>query len=237
MNGRGVNASRGKAMRKPVLLVCAMLGWAAGARAQDSVGTATLALTPAAMAAAPAAGMSNAAAPAFSSAVPTPAPPRASSVWRFGFRDEKSWQLSMGYAYVRFRSPVYNVNMHGVNTMLAKYFNDWFGLEGEVTAVFGPLSATGQRTKYLFYGGGPRLAARNVWRIEPWMHAVGGGVHFQPQVAGATQSGFGLVSGGGIDWRWKPRLLIRVEGDWMRTRLFGESQNNFQVVSGLVFNF
>jgi hypothetical protein len=217
-------------MSKPVLVVCAMLGWAAGAGAQDAVGTATLALTSAA-------GLSRAATPSLSLAALAPAAPQPSGVWRFGFREEKSWQLSTGYAYVRFRSPVYNVNMHGVNTMLAKYFNDWFGLEGEVTAVFGPLSAAGKRTKYLFYGGGPRLAARNVWRLEPWMHAVGGGVHFQPQIAGATQSGFGLNAGGGVDWRWKPRLLIRVEGDWMRTRLFDASQNNFQVVTGLVFNF
>jgi hypothetical protein len=30
---------------------------------------------------------------------------------------------------------------------------------------------------------------------------------------------------------------LRVEGDWVRTQLYSQSQNNFQVVTGAVFHF
>ncbi|MGA2482633.1 MAG: hypothetical protein ABSF92_05910 [Candidatus Acidiferrales bacterium] len=210
-------------MRKPLVLVCAMLGLAAGAVAQESGGTGALTLTSAA----------SPDTPAMSAA---PAAPEPSPMWRFGLREEKSWQLSMGYTYVRFRSAPLTTNLNGVNTMLAKYFSDWLGVEGEVTAAFGGV-IPGGRAKYLFYGGGPRIAARNMWRLEPWVHAVAGGVYVQPQVAGVSRSGFGLEAGGGVDLRWRPRMAIRLEGDWTRSRVYGGNQNNFQAVTGLVFNF
>jgi len=220
-----------------------MFGVTVGALAQDSGGRATLFLTPTASpeapmrAAVPMAALSNRATPGSPSAALPPAAPEPAPLWRMGFRENNSWQLSMGYAYVRFRSPQVDVGLHGVNTMLAKYFNEWFGLEGEVTAAFGPLIPGGGRTKYAFYGGGPRIAARNSWRIEPWIHAVAGGTYVEPQVAGGPRSGFAVEAGGGVDWRLRPPLAIRLEGDWTHTRVYGGSQNNFQVVTGLVVNF
>jgi hypothetical protein len=43
--------------------------------------------------------------------------------------------------------------------------------------------------------------------------------------------------GGGADWRWLPRLSVRLEADYVRTSLYSQHQNNFQLVAGLVFHF
>lgn len=227
-------------MKKLLVLWCAMLGVAAGARAQDSGGALALAAAPASLAASPASGVSNAAHPVFSAAafsLAAPAEPPARPAWRFGSRNEYSWQFSFGYSYVRFRSTPLSASLHGVNTSFAKYFNSWLGAEGEVTAAFGPVVPGSGRAKYLFYGGGPRIAMRNRWRVEPWIHGVAGRVHVEPQFAGVSKSGFAVEAGGGVDWRWTAQIAVRVAGDWVRSRLYGEGQNNFQVVSGVAFNF
>jgi hypothetical protein len=218
---------------KKLLVVCVMVGVAAGARAQDSAGALALAVAPATLAAAPAAFS----APGLSLAAPAPAEPPAGSTWRFGLRDEYSWQFSFGYAYVRLRSTPLSTGLNGVNTAFAKYFNNWLGAEGEVTAAFGPVVPGAGRAKYLFYGGGPRIAARNRWRIEPWIHGVAGMVRVQPELGAGSKSGFAIEGGGGVDWLLKRQVAFRVEGDWVRSRLYGANQNNFQVVSGIVFNF
>jgi len=40
-----------------------------------------------------------------------------------------------------------------------------------------------------------------------------------------------------VDLRWRPQLSFRIQGDWVRTRLFSETQNNYQVAAGVVFHF
>jgi hypothetical protein len=62
-------------------------------------------------------------------------------------------------------------------------------------------------------------------------------VRVNPQLAGVSRNGFGVLLGGGADLRWKPRLALRLEGDWVRSQLYSSSQNSFQLMVGFVFHF
>ena len=44
-------------------------------------------------------------------------------------------------------------------------------------------------------------------------------------------------AGGGVDFRLHSRLSLRGEGDWLYTTYFSQTQNNFQLVAGVVFHF
>jgi hypothetical protein len=40
-----------------------------------------------------------------------------------------------------------------------------------------------------------------------------------------------------VDFRMHARLSLRGEADWLYTAYFSQSQNNLQVVGGVVFHF
>lgn len=225
-------------MKKLIVLVSVALGCVAPTSAQENPAGATL------VAATAQAGATNVARPNLASLtfVPAPLGAKASApepAPRFGLHEEDSWQLSTCYAYVRFRSTPFDASLNGISTTVAKYFSGWFALEGTVTAAFAgvpPGFGPGSDAKYLFYGGGVRIK-QPVKQFEPWGHVVVGGVHMQPQTAGNGRSSFAYELGGGVDWRLKARLALRVQGDWVRSQLYQESQNNFQIATGIVFNF
>src|SRR5260370_1643089 len=87
---------------------------------------------------------------------------------------------------------------------------------------FAPTIYLSEHVKYFSYGGGPKIA----WRArkwEPWMHAIVGGAHIQPQTTG-SRNGFDFMAGGraayppfpppsrplGRHWWWDPVLAPRV---------------------------
>jgi hypothetical protein len=64
-----------------------------------------------------------------------------------------------------------------------------------------------------------------------------GMAHVNPQLAGVGKNGVALQLGGGADFLNRRPISLRVEGDWVRTQLYSQSQNNFQVVTGVVIHF
>ena len=64
-----------------------------------------------------------------------------------------------------------------------------------------------------------------------------GGVHVIPQTALGGQNGFELLAGGGADYAFNPRLSARVGADYLRTNMFGQSQNNLQGNLDVVVHF
>jgi opacity protein-like surface antigen len=170
----------------------------------------------------------------FNTAEPSPAEPEPRFV--FGGRDDFRWQLSFGVAWNRFRSSIFNASAVGVNTSLSYFTNDWFAIEGNITSTFAPQIFDREHVKLLTLGGGPKIAWRQR-RWEPWAHALVGLLHEQPQTAGNSRNGFAVQLGGGADYRWRPRLGFRLEADYVRSSLFSQQQNNFQLIGGVVFHF
>jgi hypothetical protein len=154
----------------------------------------------------------------------------------FGGRDDYRWQLGLGATWFRFRSSIFNASAVGIKTSLGYFTNNWFAIEGNVTAAFAPTIYSNEHVKLLVYGIGPKIALRQrQW--EPWLHALVGGAHEQPQTAGNTKNAYSLQLGGGADYRWNPRIAFRLEGDYVRTGFFSQSQNDFQLAGGIVFHF
>jgi hypothetical protein len=165
-----------------------------------------------------------------------PAAPAPQPKFLYGGRDDYRWQLGLGVAWERFRSSIFNASAVGVNTSVAYFTNDWFGIEGDVSALFAPTIYVNEHVKLLNYVVGPKIAWRQR-RWEPWAHVMVGGSHEQPQTAGNSKSGFAVQAGGGADFRWNPRLSFRLDADYLRTSFFKQSQNNFLLGGGIVFHF
>jgi hypothetical protein len=154
----------------------------------------------------------------------------------YGGRDDYRWELGLGATWVRFRSSVFNASAVGVNTSVVYYTNEWFGIEGNITAAFAPTIFQNEHVKIATYGGGPKIAWRQK-QWEPWLHGIFGGAHLQPQVANQSRNTYVIKAGGGADYRWNPRISFRLEGDYVRTAFFKQSQNDFQLSGGIVFHF
>jgi hypothetical protein len=169
-------------------------------------------------------------------AMPEAAPAEPEPKFVFGTRDDYRWQLALGGSLVRFRSSQYYATGVGTNTSLAYFTNEWLAVQGEVTTAFAPTIFRNEHVKFVSYGVGPMVAWRQR-KIEPWMHALVGGVHVLPQVAVGGKNAFGAQIGTGLDYRFYPHLSARVELDWVRSHLFGEWQDSVQTALDLVLHF
>src|SRR5246127_1949103 len=180
-----------------------------------------------------------AASEAFASPLPkaalpdAPAPPQSSSRNEEGYR----WDLAVGYEYVHFDSSLFSANLSGLHTDLTYNLNSWFGLEGNVISAWGG-QIGGERTKYVLYAGGGRIGFGPTHkRFSPWVHALVGGVHLNPQVAREGKNSVAVQAGGGVDWAYNSRVALRGEADYVYSRLYSSTQNNFQIGVGAVIHF
>jgi hypothetical protein len=165
-----------------------------------------------------------------------PASPSPRPKFLYGGRDDYRWELGLAVSWLRFRSSVFNASAVGITTSVVYYTNEWFGVEGDISAVFAPTILANEHVKIATYGAGPKIAWRQR-KWEPWLHGIFGGAHEQPQIAGQSRNSYEIKAGGGADYRWNPRLSFRLEADYMRTGFFHSSQNNFQLAGGVVFHF
>lgn len=170
------------------------------------------------------------------SANPAPAPQPAPKFY-FGNSEDFRFQLGLSYQHVIFRSVPFNSNLNGINTSLSYFLNDWFAIEGNSVEAFGS-NVFGKTSRYFLYTGGGRIAWRDSRRkYEPWMHFLFGGLHMIPQTAVGGKNSFAFQAGGGTDLRYNERISFRFGGDYVRSQLYSQSQNNFQFGAGLVVHF
>src|SRR5246127_5505172 len=151
-----------------------------------------------------------------------PALPQRSSSNEEGYR----WDLAIGYEYIHFDSSQFSANLSGLHTDLTYNLNSWFGLEGNVISAWG-----GQ------HGGGLIGFGPTHKRFSPWVHALVGGVHLNPQVAREGKNSVAVQAGGGVDWAYNSRVALRGEADYVYSRLYSSTQNNFQIGVGAVIHF
>ena len=167
---------------------------------------------------------------------PEPASPSPHPKFLYGGRDDYRWQLGIAASWLRFRSSAFDASAVGINTSVVYFTNDWFGVEANITAVFAHTIFLNEHVKIGTYGAGPKIAWRKK-QWEPWLHGIFGGAQERPQLAGQSRGSYVIKGGGGADYRWNPRLSFRLEGDYVRTGFFKQSQNSFQLAGGIVFHF
>ena len=154
----------------------------------------------------------------------------------FGDRDDYRWQLGLGVEFFRFQSSRIDASLVGLNTTVTYFTNDWFAVEGNLVTGFAPQIYDREHVKYFGGGGGIRIGSRRA-RWEPWGHVLVGGGHLQPQTADSSKDAFTVQAGGGVDFRLHARLSLRAEGDYVFSTFFGQHQNDYQGVAGIVFHF
>ena len=131
---------------------------------------------------------------------------------------------------------MYEATGVGFHSAAAFFLKNWLAVEGAVTSGFAPSIYADEHVKILTYGAGPKISLGHS-RIEPWLHVLAGGIHALPQTAAGGQNGFQVTSGLGADYGLNPRLSIRLEGDYVRSRLFSQWQNNYQGIAAAVIHF
>ena len=85
---------------------------------------------------------------------------------------------------------------------------------------------------------GPRVSI-TVGKLTPFAEIMGGVGHMNTggSLTGPSDTSFASAVGGGIDYRVFHPLAVRLEGDYVTTRFFGDTQNNFRLSTGVVFHF
>ena len=169
-----------------------------------------------------------ASATSLSAAFPAPRPqPRPQTINDDDVRG--TWEMGLGYTFVRFQSSLFNASMNGLDTSVSYYLRDHLALEGNVTAAFS------EDARYLFYGGGVKVSKGNP-KLQPFAHALIGGAHIFPRAA-TGNNGFAFRVGGGAETKLQQQLWLRIEGDYVRSQLYSAGQNNFQTVAAVVYRF
>ena len=171
----------------------------------------------------------------FSWPAPPPAPEPTPRPYNYNENPNK-WQLGIAFALVRFRSSVYYASAPGLNSSLAYWWKDWVGIEGSITSAFAPPVFENEHFRYLSYGAGPKFSFGH-GRLEPWAHALVGGVHLIPQTASGGQNGFEITMGGGVDYGINSVISAKAGVDYLATHMFGQWQSSAQIVAGFSFRF
>jgi len=148
-----------------------------------------------------------------------------------------NWQAYLGYTYDHFSAKGgISRNQNGFNWGIVRYFNSWFGIEGEMFATHD--SPNNESSWFLFGGGGPRFRWQARRGIEVFAHGLVGYSHLTPQTAFGKQEAFGYELGGGADFPtpWR-RVGLRAGADMVGTRYFSDNQFNPKVYGGVFFKF
>jgi hypothetical protein len=88
-------------------------------------------------------------------------------------------------------------------------------------------------TPYLF---GPRVSV-SVGKLTPFAHALFGAGHESLNAVSASDTSFATALGGGADYKQIPAVGWRFQGDFVQTRFFSNTQNDFRFSTGIVLHF
>jgi hypothetical protein len=221
-------------MKLAGVLIAVLISCISGARAQAVPSSPYLLLPPAPNFFAPA--LPAPAALALSaSRAPAPAPvPMPQSVQ--GVYPEQYWQVYLGYTYFRFYEvPGTVVNTSGFQGSMAYYCKEWLAAEGEVNGGVG--TQTGQSAKFVFGGAGLRARYAPSRAYDIWLHALGGGARYSPQVAYGGPNAFAYEVGAGFDLNMNRHLSYRAEADVIGSAFFSTYQLSPRLALGVVYNF
>ncbi len=133
-------------------------------------------------------------------------------------------------------------DLHGWNASVAGNLNCWAGLVADFSGHYSKLNEDGATEKirthtFLF---GPQFSLRRS-RVVPFTHVLLGTARIKAE---ATELGriftfsdttFGLAVGGGLDIGLNQHIALRAfQADYLRTRLFNETQHTARLSFGLV---
>ncbi len=83
---------------------------------------------------------------------------------------------------------------------------------------------------------GPRVSV-SVGKIRPFAHYLVGASHVSFNANLGSDTSFAHAIGGGFDIKPVPLIGWRFQGDFLQTRFFSTTQNDFRLSTGIVLHF
>ena len=144
-------------------------------------------------------------------------------------------------------SSVGRPNMNGWEASLEGKVLPWVGIVADLSGHYGQQNftepapggditgtVTGHETDVMF---GPRLSFP-IRKFRPFGEALFGVGHVNTgQGISTSDTSLATAVGGGLDYRIIRILAVRAEADYVQTRFFNTTQNNFRLSTGLVLRF
>jgi Outer membrane protein beta-barrel domain len=153
-------------------------------------------------------------------------------------RAQDKIELFGGYSFMRVdATPALNPGSGGFNLngweISGQYkLTDWLGGVADFDGHSG--SPSGVSTSIHTFLFGPQVS----WptRVSPFAHVLVGGAHVS--TGPYSDSSLSLAIGGGIDTKLVDHFYWRIiEGDYLLTHFFGNTQSNVRASTGIVFKF
>ncbi len=152
-----------------------------------------------------------------------------------------------GYSYLRRDVGPKHISMSGFNAEVAVSANPWLALVGDFSInVGGPQVSSSSKThfnveSFLF---GPQVFLRAQSRVKPFARVLFGGTHIGVRdisvnpVVSLSDTSFAWAAGGGVNVAVNDWFDFRaLQADYIGTRNFGATQNNFRLAFGFNFHF
>ncbi len=146
-------------------------------------------------------------------------------------QDVPKAEIFTGYSYSHIGNGSNSgINLNGWNASITGNVNSWFGITADFSGHYGsPQGTSTNRHSFLF---GPKLTYRGADKISAFAHALFGGVRAHrgltppgpsgsplPQLPPVSETAFGMVLGGGVDYKVNTRVAIRlIQADYVMTR-------------------
>ncbi|MBZ5658438.1 MAG: porin family protein [Acidobacteriia bacterium] len=145
-------------------------------------------------------------------------------------------------------------SFNGWDANATYYFNKNIGVQGDFSGSYATFDFfdLGNASSHVYtYTGGPVVALNAGGKVNPFVHALFGGIRLSSSQSGLSVSlnGFTTMVGGGVDVKVAPRIAFRlIQADWVyfhfgSTTIAGTSfpslsgSKNVRIATGIVFRF
>ncbi len=147
-------------------------------------------------------------------------------------QDEPKVEVFGGYQYQYLGGDFGGLNTNGWDASLTGYLNKYFGVTGDFSGSY-------NKSGHIYtYAGGPVLAYRE-GKVNPFAHVLFGGYDLCPCGGKASQNGFTMLFGGGVDYQATRNISIRLaDFDWVYYDVKSHTEDsNVRLTTGIVFRF
>ena len=176
-------------------------------------------------------------------------------------QDDSKVTVFGGYSYVRanpgFGAP--GLNFNGGSGSIAYNVNSWLGAVADFGGYHwsGSGDTSGVDATVVTYLFGPKVSM-HAGPITPFVQTLFGGAHGSGDITGVvcdarvrsvrpeqslcsgsgSDNAFSMALGGGLDWNATPHIGVRlIQGEYLMTRFFSNTQNNARISAGVTFRF
>jgi hypothetical protein len=172
----------------------------------------------------------------------------------FAAAQNPKFTIFAGYSYGNTNyAPGPRSNLNGWEASIEGFrFKPWLTLVADGSAHYGwnefPISCVtvpvctpaipNVRAKEYTLLGGPQISTHR-GNLRPFVHVLGGATRTNLATPGFFDSStaWTIAGGGGVDYKWRGPFAWRVQADYLRTNLFGLTQNMIRASTGVVIRF